>query len=470
MQLVGQPVKHISFGKGIITDLSSDMVTVHFSQGEKKFLYPDAFSRFLTLKDTAKQKAVNAKYSRQLQDEEEEKKKAQEEHERRKKLRTMKILPNSQAAFDIACEEADGIVEAGRVSTGCLLSGSSKGEPRIPSRLGPNSACLLTGCLRTGEEEDRRILGAFMAAEDFWGERCRDGVVKGHEEYRICLPFDAAPAYWDYFEHSDPIPRWGKVVFKYFSNSIMQDILLDMIRASAGTGQEKAAKDFYHYFCMINRLSPEAVKEGTQPAARKPKGPPGGGPFGYRAFFIRERLEPDGFWKAQLFGERKVFLNYFLRVYDAFLPGFFRLLASISPGTKISLTPSALCRRGDDAGGVVAQLTLRSSPGSHDIDAVDGPAEAGHAGVHRHLKIVSAGPKVVAPGDRDGGCAMLFDNADGQPHAAFAYDHAQHIFYRPTEKLPEESIGREQPAKSERFIIARDGGLYSGRKGGRALA
>lgn len=65
---------------------------------------------------------------------------------------------------------------------------------------------------------------------------------------------------------------------------------------------------------------------------------------------------------------------------------------------------------------------------------------------------------------------MLFDNADGQPHAAFAYDHAQHIFYRPTEKLPEESIGREQPAKSERFIIARDGGLYSGRKGGRALA
>lgn len=58
-QLLGQPVKHIAFGKGIITDVTSKIVTIHFSQGEKKFLYPQAFSKFLTLKDTEKQKEIN---------------------------------------------------------------------------------------------------------------------------------------------------------------------------------------------------------------------------------------------------------------------------------------------------------------------------------------------------------------------------------------------------------------------------
>ena len=73
-QLLGQPVKHTSFGKGIITEVSSKIVTISFAQGEKRFLYPDAFSTFLTLKDTAKQKEINAKYNRRLRAQEEERK------------------------------------------------------------------------------------------------------------------------------------------------------------------------------------------------------------------------------------------------------------------------------------------------------------------------------------------------------------------------------------------------------------
>ena len=60
-QLLGQPVKHISFGKGIITNVSDQIVTVHFPEGEKRFLYPEAFSAFLTLKDEEKQKAEQQK-------------------------------------------------------------------------------------------------------------------------------------------------------------------------------------------------------------------------------------------------------------------------------------------------------------------------------------------------------------------------------------------------------------------------
>lgn len=50
MQLIGQPIKHVTFGKGVVTDWNGNVITVCFSAGEKKFIYPDAFSNFLILK------------------------------------------------------------------------------------------------------------------------------------------------------------------------------------------------------------------------------------------------------------------------------------------------------------------------------------------------------------------------------------------------------------------------------------
>ena len=58
MQLLGQPVRHNAFGTGVITGLSGNIITIDFAQGEKRFQYPDAFSRFLTLKDAGKTKGT----------------------------------------------------------------------------------------------------------------------------------------------------------------------------------------------------------------------------------------------------------------------------------------------------------------------------------------------------------------------------------------------------------------------------
>ena len=44
MQLIGQSIKHVTFGKGVVTDWNGNVITVCFSAGEKKFIYPDAFS------------------------------------------------------------------------------------------------------------------------------------------------------------------------------------------------------------------------------------------------------------------------------------------------------------------------------------------------------------------------------------------------------------------------------------------
>lgn len=67
MQLIGQTVKHSAFGKGIVTGLSSDRVTIYFSAGEKRFIYPDAFSKFLTLKNGELQKKIQDRLSLLLQ-------------------------------------------------------------------------------------------------------------------------------------------------------------------------------------------------------------------------------------------------------------------------------------------------------------------------------------------------------------------------------------------------------------------
>jgi hypothetical protein len=254
-QLLGESVRHSAFGQGTITEVSGEFLTIRFAKKERRFIYPDAFLNFLTLKDDSKQKAIIENCNRRQKIEEVERRKICDEIERLRQIRTMKIAPNSQAAFHIEYDGAERIIGSRSVSTGCYLSGESKGKPRIPQRVKPNSACLLTGVPANGGEKDRRILGVLMAKEDFWGAHCKDGHIEGHEKHGICLPADMRMSYWDYFEHGDSFPRWGNVVYKYFSNDIMQRILFDMAKLLSGTQQGAAAKAFYDYFCGINRLS-----------------------------------------------------------------------------------------------------------------------------------------------------------------------------------------------------------------------
>lgn len=264
MQLLGQPVKHIAFGEGTVTGLSDRAITITFGQDKKKFLYPDAFATYLTINDAQIQRELYEKCARKVQNKEAELKKACARRARNKKIRAMKISPNAQAVFNLEYDEAQNAIQNGWIGAGRYLSGGSKGEPRIPSRLKPNSSCLLTGLPANSAEEERCIWGAFMVKEDFWGEHCKDGHILRHDRYRICLPKDAALPYWRYFDHGDCCPRWGQVAFKYFPNDIMQRILLDMTKAAAGTQQERTVNEFYEYFCEINRLSDIGAASGVQ--------------------------------------------------------------------------------------------------------------------------------------------------------------------------------------------------------------
>ncbi|MEG2054177.1 MAG: hypothetical protein RR052_04470 [Oscillospiraceae bacterium] len=255
MQLIKQEVSHPTFGKGIITEFTENIITISFSECEKRFIYPCAFETFLTLKDSELQKEINKTIKKENDIKQTKKQLIQGKQQQIQKIKNLKITPNSQAVFDIKSECKDEVFSSWEVSTGVHLSGNSKGQPRIPVRLKPNTACILTECKAGMPEESRRIIGAFMVKESFFGEMCKEGIIEGHDRFKIELSDDKSLLFWDYFPKTTKLQRWGNNSFKYFANADVQHILCDIKKAFSEDKQKDTIDEFYQYFCIINRLS-----------------------------------------------------------------------------------------------------------------------------------------------------------------------------------------------------------------------
>lgn len=158
--------------------------------------------------------------------------------------------------FDIKTNQIKNFLSSWIVSTGQYLSGNSKGKPRIPDRLKPNSMCLLTECNKNVDESQRRIVGAFMVEENFLGNYCIDGIIQAHPNYRLFIPLENRPFFWSYINLESPVKQhWGNIPFKYMSNRIAERILFDLKTICCEEGQNELEK-FYQYFCRMNNLRP----------------------------------------------------------------------------------------------------------------------------------------------------------------------------------------------------------------------
>ena len=51
MDILGVQVKHSTFGTGKVIAQENDMITVGFSAKTTKFVFPDAFEKFITAAD-----------------------------------------------------------------------------------------------------------------------------------------------------------------------------------------------------------------------------------------------------------------------------------------------------------------------------------------------------------------------------------------------------------------------------------
>ncbi len=260
--VIGQKVRHKRFGRGTVTDLSRDRIVVAFEEERKKFVYPDAFYRYLLFENHSMQSEIDVVNRAHLREEEKRREKQREKEQHHVRLLAMKIGKKSQAIFNCTREEAEEIFRSGAAETGIYLNGKLKGKPRIPSTLQPNSVLIFTE--KDAKSGERRVHGVAMADAYFWGGDCEDGRIPLHESHALLLPESTAPLLRDFEEFSEFCGRWGRIPFKTCSPDAVRELLLELCERLAGSRKEAEIKELCRYFLRINRYpEPVAEKEET---------------------------------------------------------------------------------------------------------------------------------------------------------------------------------------------------------------
>ncbi len=257
MDIINKTVRHKTFGEGEICDFRDNIISVRFGAAQTKFIFPDAFRDHLILTEKKSKQYVDGILARIDRDKQFKREKNKQEAEKKRFLRTLPLNAKSQAAFGFIDNDMQSVKKDWRLNSGYYRSGSSRGQPRTPARLYPNSACLLT-CLGEKEpEENRYIWGVFMVRDDFNGPECMDGVIEAHDTYRILLKEEEKKdfLFWKYFgrEPEGRKTKWGSIEFRYFANTTMARIL-DDIQMNRKGAEKKHCGEFLEYFCELNKI------------------------------------------------------------------------------------------------------------------------------------------------------------------------------------------------------------------------
>lgn len=153
MQLIGEVVFHKKFGEGKILDKLDGIIIIHFPAGEKKFYFPDAFEKHLVLKSKRKQRQVDELVDDLVSEREACENARMEEQKRQERIKSLKVTPNSQAAFGFVHNSKRLIVnfQLSYYLPKTMLCGSHR--------------CNETACFRSEKEQHnpRADLGTFQA-------------------------------------------------------------------------------------------------------------------------------------------------------------------------------------------------------------------------------------------------------------------------------------------------------------------
>lgn len=284
MNLIDKKVTHRRFGKGNIVKQNDRFIVINFTTESKKFLFPDAFGKYLKLHDEEAANSVKKVLKKkeiirqkEEQKKEEELKLRQKEYQRRleheRLMKNHKLHPASQMVYWCDTEDQSRALEEWKVFTGEIKSGKNKGKPNKPSRLHKNSACLLTARDSNKPEEERRILGVYMVEENFIGKLCEDGDIPAHSEYRLKLTDEESNQmlFWNYYfnEKTPEKITWKTGKYRYFDNTFMAQILLDIISLKSDPKEKELAQSFFEYFCKMNNILEEEVPKPNGVLMRK---------------------------------------------------------------------------------------------------------------------------------------------------------------------------------------------------------
>lgn len=274
MNLLNEKVTHNVFGNGKIVSQDETVITIDFNEDVKRFVYPDIFETFVSLKDQDIAASLKQVISNRKKEEEALKKQLEEqreqealEQERLQLLEDRKIHESSQIVFWLDEEEEKNVFTDWEVFTGEVQSGKSKGQPNRAVRLGPNSASLLTVRDSNQPETERRILGIYMVGEAFSGNMSEDGIVPAHTEFKIELTEEEADKmlFWNYYiNHNYPErTAWNSGKYRYFDNAWTAQILKDIIALRTDEEEIKHAQSFLEYFCQMNVFDIDDIPEAS---------------------------------------------------------------------------------------------------------------------------------------------------------------------------------------------------------------
>lgn len=274
MNLINEEVTHKVFGEGNIVDHDESIITIDFNEGIKKFVYPDAFEKFITLNDESIANSLKKIFlKKQLEKEALEKKREEEreqqllEQQREERMKNEKIHESSQVVFWLDEEEQQNVFNDWQVFTGEIQSGKNAGQPNRAVRLRPNSAVLLTTRESNEQETERKIVGLYMVTETFFGNLGEDGMVPAHATYRIELTDEEAEKmlFWNYYLNKNYPHRttWNTGKYRYFDNVWTAQILKDIIALKTDEAQVQEAQSLLEYFCQMNALDIEDISEAS---------------------------------------------------------------------------------------------------------------------------------------------------------------------------------------------------------------
>lgn len=272
MNLLNEKVIHNVFGKGKIVNQNESFISIDFNKDIKKFVYPDAFGTFISLKNRDIAKSLDKIISKR---EKEEKALAKEREEKRKQkaleqlrlqqLENHKIHESSQIALWLNENEQQSVFTDWQVSTGEILSGPNKGQPHRAARLRPNSLALLTVRGKDQEEMERKIIGLYMVSETFAGNHSEDGLIPAHADFKMKLTGQEAEKmlFWNYYKNKNYPDRltWNSGKFRYFDNVWAMQILRDIISLKTDEDEIKYATNFLEYFAEMNFLDLHSIPE-----------------------------------------------------------------------------------------------------------------------------------------------------------------------------------------------------------------
>ncbi|MBD3108838.1 malate synthase [Bacillus sp. AGMB 02131] len=269
MNLINKKVTHKRFGTGSIVKQNDCSIEIHFASENKMFVFPDVFEKHLNLHDESDAKSLEEIIQKKEKERKEEEWKKEEEKklqrkkqelriEHEKLMRHHKLHPESQMVFWCDKEEQNSSLSEWKVFSGVIKSGNNKGKPNKPIRLHQNSAVLLTARDSNMSEKDRRILGVYMVDKDFVGKLCEDGYIPAHSKYKLQLTEQESDQllFWEYYVNvkSPEKVAWNTGKYRYFDNTWMAQILLDIVSLKSDPDERELAQQFFEHFCKMNQI------------------------------------------------------------------------------------------------------------------------------------------------------------------------------------------------------------------------